>query len=163
VAQRGHRIYGTTSVRVSTTIQAPLRYVYEWCTDYRTDDWRLGRRGGAKSQFRVLRISPHRVIRLRVTPSGSGDPWIAVEEVRLDPPAHWHMDQIDEGDIQTVDYRLTRIGARTTRLVLHTTERWLTRQHPSPKELRQAVSNTWNRFARALEVRYRKRLPARGR
>jgi hypothetical protein len=44
---------GTTMdvIRVSKTINAPLRYVYEWCTDFREDDPQIT---GSKSQRKVL-------------------------------------------------------------------------------------------------------------
>ena len=160
--QRGHRVFETTTVRVSKVINAPLRYVYEWCTDYRADDWRLQRGARVKPKFRVLRISPHRVVRVRLGPSGSHDPEIAVDVVRLHPPADWHTDQIDERDRMALDYHLVRLGRTKTRLELYVTERWVTPNYPTPLELRQRVSRTWDRLLAALEERYRSGAPARG-
>jgi hypothetical protein len=160
--QRGHRVFGTTTVRVSRVIHAPLRYVYDWCTDYRPDDWRLGRRGANKLTFRVLRVSPHRVIRVRLNPHGPHDPDIAVDVVRLDPPADWHTDQIDEADRMAIDYHLVRLGPRKTRLELLVTERWVTRDFPTRSELRRRVSATWERLSTAIEERYRSGTPALG-
>jgi len=160
--QRGHRVFATTTVRVSKVVNAPLRYVYDWCTDYRVDDGRLQRGARVMPKFRVLRISPHRVVRVRIAPNGSHDPDIAVDVVRLNPPADWHTDQIDETDRMALDYHLVRLGPRKTRLDLYVTERWVTRKYPTPKELRQQVSRTWDRFSAALERRYRSGAPARG-
>ena len=159
---RGHRVFGTTTVLVSKVVNAPLRYVYDWCTDYRSDDWRLRRQGTAKPTFHVLRVSPHRVIRIRVAANGSRDPDIAVDVVRLDPPSDWHTDQIDETDRMAIDYHLARLGPRKTRLELYVTERWVTRDFPTRRELRQRVSNTWDRILTALEKRYRSGASARG-
>jgi hypothetical protein len=160
--QRGHRVYATTTIRVSRVINAPLRYVYDWCTDYRPDDWRVGRRRGARERYHVHKISPHRVVRVRIGPRGSPDPDIAVDVVRLDPPADWHTDQIDETDRMALDYHLVRVGPRTTRLELFVTERWVTREYPTRAELRRRVSATWERLATSLEERYRSGAPARG-
>ena len=160
--QRGHRVYGTTTVRVSKVVNAPLRYVYDWCTDYRTDDWRLRRKGAAKLTYRVVRVSPHRVIRIRLKPNGPRDPDIAVDVVRLDPPSDWHTDQIDESDRMALDYHLVRLGPRKTRLELLVTERWVTPDFPTRTELRRQVSATWDRLAKAIEERYRFGTPARG-
>ena len=160
--QRGHRVFATTTVRVSKVIDAPLRYVYDWCTDYRADDWRIQHADPAKLKFRVFRVSPHRVVRIRVVHRGPQDPEIAVDVVRLNPPADWHLDQIDERDRQALDYHLVKLGPRKTRLDLNVTERWVTRDYPTPRELRQAVSHTWDIFATALEQRYRSGAPARG-
>ena len=159
--QRGHRVFETTTVRVSKVVNAPLRYVYDWCTDYRADDGRLQREGRIKPAFRVLRISPHRVVRVRLAPNGTHDPYIAVDVVRLDPPADWHTDQIDERDRMALDYHLVRLAPKKTRLELYVTERWVTRDYPTPRELRQQVSRTWDRFVAALEERYRLGAPAR--
>ena len=160
--QRGHRVFGTTTIRVSKTVNAPLRYVYDWCTDYRSDDWRLQRKGAAKPRFRVLRVSPHRVIRIRLGPNGSPDPDIAMDLVRLDPPADWHTDQIDEADRMAMDYHLVKLGPRSTRLELFVTERWVTRDFPTRTQLRQRVSATWDRLSAAIEQRYRSGAPAKG-
>jgi len=159
--QRGHRVFGTTTIRVSKVVNAPLRYVYDWCTDYRADDWRLRRKGAIKPTFRVLRVSPHRVIRIRLNSNGSEDPDIAIDLVRLDPPSDWHTDQIDEADRMAIDYHLDMLGPRKTRLEMLVTERWVTRDFPTRTELRKRVSDTWGRFSKAIEQSYRSGAPAR--
>jgi hypothetical protein len=159
--ERGHRFYGTTTVRVTRVIKAPSRYVYDWCTDYRSDDGRLS---GARQRpsFRVIRISPRLVVRIRVAPGPGRDPPIAVELIRLSPPRSWHMDQIDETDQQSVDYRVSAVGRARTRLQLLSTERWLTPEFPTPEALRAQIARTWARFAGAIEADYRVGRPARG-
>jgi len=159
--QRGHRVFGTATIRVSKTINAPLRYVYEWCTDYRPDDGRLQRKDRIRPRFRVIQVSPHRVIRIRLHPNGSTDPDIAVDVVRLDPPSDWHTDQIDEADRMAIDYHLVKLGPRKTRLELLVTERWVTRDFPTRSELRRRVSATWDRLSSAIEKSYRSGAPAR--
>lgn len=156
--ERGHRFYGTTRVRLSVVIHAPWRYVYEWCTDYRTSDSRFSR----ASTFRVIRVSPHRVVRIRMTRRRGGDPAIAVEMVRLSPPHSWHLDQLDETDQQSLDYRVAAMGRGRTRLHLLSTERWLTPSHPTKEELRAQVAATWARFGTACEVDFRAGRPAKG-
>jgi hypothetical protein len=160
--ERGHRIYGTTTARLSLVIHAPSRYVYDWCTDYRSDDSRLSSRRPAP-RYRVIRISPRRVVRIRVVTGSGRDPLIAVDMIRLNPPRSWHLDQIDETDRQALDYRVTSVGRERTRLHLLTTERWVTPNFPTPKELRAQVARTWARLAAALEADYRAGRPARGR
>ena len=159
--ERGHRIYGTTSVRVSLVIHAPSRYVYDWSTDYRSDDGRFSNRRPRPS-FRVIRISPRRVLRIRVSRGSGRDPAIAVEAIRLNPPRSWHMDQIDETDQQSVDYRVSAVGRARTRLQLLSTERWVTPEFPTREVLRAQIARTWARFAAAIEADYRAGRPARG-
>lgn len=162
MSERGHKIYGTTTVRVSLVIHAPSRYVYEWCTDYRSDDGRFSRRRPGPS-FRVIRVSPRRVVRVRVSRAPARDPAIAVEMIRLNPPDAWHLDQIDETDRQAVDYKVSAVGRARTRLQLLVTERWVTPEFPTREALRAQVAATWARFARAIEADYRAGRPARGR
>jgi hypothetical protein len=161
VAARPHRFFGTTTVRVSKAIGAPKRYVYEWCTDYRPSDSRFSR-ARPRPRYRVIHVSPRRVLRIRITGQGRSDPAIAVDVVRLDPPRSWRTDQIDESDWMSLDYRLAPIGPRRTRLTLHVTERWLTRDHPTSAELRARVSAVWDRYAAAIEADFRAGRPARG-
>lgn len=167
MTELGHRIYGTTSVRISLVIHAPPRYVYDWCTDFRSDDARLSSRRPRPS-FRVIRISPRRVVRIRVYRGSGRDPAmfdrhrLAVDVVRLHPPHSWHLDQIDETDRQALDYRVSAVGRGRTRLQLRVTERWVTPKFPTRDALLAQVAKTWARFAAALEADYRAGRPARG-
>jgi hypothetical protein len=161
MAEKGHRVYATQTVRVSATIEAPLRYVYGWATDYRADDSRLSRRV-PKPKFRVVRLSARRVLRIRTTGRGADEPAVAVDVVRLSPPAAWHTDQIDEEDLESVDYSLTALGPRRTRIDLRVTERWLVPDHPSRAEVAERVRSGWLRYAQFIEEDYRRGRPARG-
>jgi hypothetical protein len=158
----GHRFYGTTTVRVSLVIQAPSRYVYYWCTDYRSDDGRFSS-ARRRPSFRVIRISPRRVVRIRVAHGSGRDPALTVERIRLNPPRSWHQDQFDETDQQSVDYRVSSVGRGRTRFQLLSTERWLTPDFPTREALRAQISRTWARFAAAIEADYLAGRPARGR
>jgi hypothetical protein len=160
--ERGHRVYGTATVRLSLVIQAPARYVYEWCTDYRTDDGRFSSRR-PRPRYHVIRISPRRVLRVRVARQPRREPAVAVDLVRLNPPRSWHLDQIDEADRQSLDYRVRPVGRARTRLYLVSTESWLTPDFPTREALRAQIAKTWARFAAALEADYRAGRPARGR
>jgi hypothetical protein len=88
---------------------------------------------------------------------------LAVDVVRLNPPHSWHLDQMDETDQQTLDYRVRAVGRTRTRLQLLSTERWLTPEFPTREALRAQIAKTWTRFAAALEADYRAGRPARGR
>ncbi len=150
-----------TRVRLSLAVRAPSRYVYEWCTDYRTSDGRFSK-ARPRPTFRVIRVSPRRVLRIRVARGRGRDPAIAVDLVRLNPPHSWHLDQIDETDRQSIDYRVAAMGRQRTRLHLLVTERWVTPDHPTKEELRARVAAVWARFGAAIEVDYRAGRPAKG-
>src|SRR5580700_8879937 len=158
--EKGHRFYGTTTVRVSLVIHAPSRYVYDWCTDYRSDDGRFSN-ARPRPSFRVIRISPRRVVRIRISRGSGRDPRLTVERIRLTPPRSWHMDQLDETDQQSLDYRVSSVGRGRTRFQLLSTERWLTPDFPTREALRTQIARTWTRFAAAIEADYRAGRPAR--
>jgi len=158
---RGHRIYATQTVRISKVIGAPVDYVYAWCTDYRPDDSELSV-SRPKPRFQVVRLAPRRLLRIRVTDAGRRDPRVAVDLLRLQPPRSWHTDQIDEEDRESVDYRLTSLSPTRTRLDLLITERWMIPSPPSRADVRRRARGAWDRYALALEERYRAGRPARG-
>jgi hypothetical protein len=158
---RGHRIYATQRLRVSKVIEAPLKYVYDWSTDYRADDWVLSK-ARPHSRFQVVRVSTRRLLRIRVTPTTAKEPDVAVDSIRLCPPDAWHTDQIDERDLEAVDYQLTALGPARTRIDLLVTERWLTPVHLSRAETRRRVRAAWDRCASHIEARYQSGRPARG-
>jgi hypothetical protein len=152
------RIYATHEARLTKTIEAPLKYVYDWCTDYRTDDGKFSK---SKPRFQVLRPSKDRVVRLR-TSGTRKSPVLALELIRLNPPNGWHVDQIDESDLETTDYRLTRVGPRRTRITLDIVERWTTAKHPTRSEWVEGSGRYWDRLVAALETRHRSGRPAKG-
>lgn len=157
--ETSRRIYATHVARISKVIAVPRRYAYEWCTDYRTDDGRFSR---SKPRFHVLQLSKDRVVRVRYLPQRAQPPKVAVELVRLRPPDAWHLDQIDEADLNTVDYKLTRLGPKKTRLTLDLVERWMVPNFPSKADWTRNTGIYWGRLVASLEERYRRGLPARG-
>jgi hypothetical protein len=72
--------------RVRKIINAPLRFVYDWCTDHREDDNKIT---GSTAEFRILQKTNRRVIYLRTNES-HGKTVTAVKMVTLRPPNAWH-------------------------------------------------------------------------
>lgn len=153
------RIYATHRLRVSKIVDAPSTYVYNWFTDYRDDDGQFSSR---RPGYRTMRLSRDRVLRIRSTPGKGRALAIAVDVVRLLPPTRWHVDQIDETDLATVDYRVVRLGRRRSRVELAIVERWMTPEHPSREEYLRNTNSYWDRLVAALEDSYRRGHPARG-
>lgn len=148
---QGERVYATQRIRISKTVEAPLSYVYRWCTDFREDD---GRFSSSRPAFRVIRAGRDRVARVRIGPPVKGKRRVAAEVVRLRPPRAWHVDQVDEDDLASIDYRLTSLGPRRTRLVLSILERWMTPKHPSVEEYRTSTGRYWDVLIEALQRAY---------
>ena len=157
--ESSRRVFASHHAQVTKTINAPIKYVYEWCTDFRSDDRKFS---SSKTRHKVIRVGLNRVVRIieRVSPIES--PKVAVELVRLIPPDAWHKDQIGVTDLDAVDYKLARLGPGRTRLTIFLTERWMTRTHPSRSQWVRNANRYWDDLVAAVEADYRKGIPARG-
>jgi hypothetical protein len=155
--ESSRRVFATHHAQVSKTIKAPIKYVYEWCTDFRSNDGKF-----SKTRHKVIHVGSDRVVRIieRVTPIES--PKVAVELVRLIPPYAWHKDQIGVTDLDSMDYKLAGLGSGLTRLTLSITERWMTRKHPTRSQWVRNANKYWDSLVAALEEDYRKGMPAKG-
>lgn len=157
--EQGRRIYATHRGRISKTIDAPLRYVYDWCTDFRSDDASLE---GPGRKHRVVRVSPQRLVRVKVgRKRARSDRRISVEVVRLSPPNAWHKDTIGEEDLDSMDYKLTALGPRKTRLVLEIVERWMVPNFPKKADWLRFSNEYWDELVSAIEERNRRGRPAK--
>lgn len=157
--ESGRRVYATHVARITKVVAAPLDYVYDWCTDYRSDDWRYTR---SKPRYQVIRLTPDRVVRVRSSRDRAKPFAVAAEVIRLRPPDRWHLDQIDEHDLNSVDYKLTRLGPKKTRLSISLVERWMVPAFPPKAEWVRRSSGFWDGLVSALEEQYRAGRPAKG-
>ncbi len=153
------RIFATHTGRLSKIVDAPLRYVYDWCTDFRTDDAKLA---GSEQRHRVVRVSPQRLVRIKVAGNRAGNPAMAVELVRLSPPNAWHKDTIGETDLDAIDYKLIALGPKKTRVSLVLVERWIVPRFPKKTDWLRHSSKYWDELVLAIEERYRSGKPAKG-
>ena len=159
MTEKRRRIFATQTGRLSKIVDAPLRYVYDWCTDFRPDDAKLE---GSKRRHRVVGVSPRRLVRVKVASHGTKDPAMNVEVVRLSPPNAWHKDTIGEEDLDAMDYRLTALGPKKTRVSLVMVERWMVPKFPKKADWLRSANTYWDRLVRAIEERYRSGRPAKG-
>lgn len=152
------RIYATQRFRISKIASVPARYAYDWLTDYQPSDSKLSQ---SRTRHRVFRVGNDRVVRIRSADPESGLHRVAVDVVRLSPPNRWHLDQIDEADLETVDYRVSSLGRLRSRVVIDIVERWMILDHPTLAEIRHQADATWSRLVAALELDYRNGTPAK--
>ncbi len=157
--ESSRRVFATHNVTLTKVVDAPLRYVYDWCTDFRPDDGKLS---GSKSRSRVVKVSPRRLVRIRIAHDGTRDPRMAVELIRLRPPNAWHKDTIDEIDLDTIDYKLAALGPNKTRISVAIVERWMVPKYPRKADWVRRSSEYWDRLVQAIEERYRSGRPAKG-
>ncbi len=155
---QGRRIYATHAGRLSKTIDAPLDYVYDWCTDFRSDDADLE---GSKRKHRVVGVSPQRLVRIKIG-GGAPNPRMSVEVVRLSPPDAWRKDTIGEEDLDSMDYKLTALSPTKTRFRLLIVERWMVPKFPKKVLWLRRANEYWDELVRTIETRYRSGKPAKG-
>jgi len=98
---------------LSKIIEAPLPFVYDWCTDFREDDGKLT---GSRRKKKILEKTKSRVI---TTSSylDNGRMIGNVSIVTLMPPNAWHLDTAgNPREQETGEYKLSKLGANKTRL-----------------------------------------------
>jgi len=140
----------TQNFHVSKIIHAQLRFVYDWCTDYRESDPQIT---GSKSKRKILMKTKHRVVWVASYRS-SGKIRNAVDVVTLQPPNAWHLDFIGDEADQTADYTLTPLGARKTRLAITVKVRYKVRNVPSKAQDVKELHEVWDKYVAALEKDY---------
>ncbi|HUK51016.1 MAG TPA: hypothetical protein VLV18_08255 [Terriglobales bacterium] len=135
---------------VTKTINAPLNFVYDWCTDYREDDNQIA---GSQAKFKILQKTKQRVIYLR-TCRLNQKTMAAVKIVTLRPPKAWLLDQVGEDEDACGTYRLTELSRTKTRLNVKITEKYKIIGTPSKEEDKRATDQMWSRYVAALEKEY---------
>jgi hypothetical protein len=135
------------------TFDAPLSFVFEWCTDYGSQDARLG---GDSFQRRVLERGRGRVVFEDLEETETGWSWCRYV-VTLQPPDAWHMDSVGTHRHAVGDYKLLPTADGRTRFELrYRREPGLLEFRRVPKKERDPEDrNTWRSFQRALEKDYR--------
>ena len=99
--------------KFSKTIDSPLPHVYRWCTDFTEDDPKLT---DSTWQRRVLEKTRSRRVFVDIYGREDGNLKLAVNIVSLRPPNFWHLDFFGDPRNEAVDYRLTSLGEKKTRL-----------------------------------------------
>lgn len=140
---------------VSVEIQAPLKFTYDWCTDYTAED---GQISGEGHERRILAQSAREVVLedLYDTPKG----WIWVRRtIRLMPPNRWRADSIGSDRALSVDYSLSEMPNASTALKIRARRRpyGIGTKNPPKRTWERRVAINWSNFARKLEKDYRGR------
>ncbi len=139
---------------VTKTFNAPLGFVYRWCTDYRSDDPSML---GSKKRRDIIERSKKHVVWRNVT-KGKTKGYDGVRVVWLKPPNAWHLDTCGDGR-EVGDYKLTRLGKAKTRLDMKFSETYYSaRDVESRKSWMADATSHWNAYGRYLEMDYRRYL-----
>ena len=137
--------------KVSKTFNAPLEFVFSWCTDFKEDD---GKMIGSKTKRHFLEHTRKRII-WTVNYKEEGEVREGVRVVWLRPPDSWHLDTC--GDHRELgDYKLTPVSKKKTRLdmVFHMVyddpNQVIDRQQWEKESLEE-----WNAYSQFLEMDYK--------
>ena len=140
--------------KYSTTFKAPIKYVFNWCTDYRTDDNKIT---GGKYPRIILEKTKNRVVFASYKQGSDGTPKLAVRVVTLNPSKYsWHLDYFGEEDLETGEYRLKRVGKNVTRLDMEFNNKWKHGKGPALKEHIDHARHAWQKYGPKLESDYAK-------
>jgi hypothetical protein len=136
--------------RATKTINAPVRFVFNWCTDFREDDPALT---GSSSERKILDKTKKRVVYTSIYKGSDGTQKIGVNIVTLKAPTTWHLDYFGEEDNEIGDYKLTALGKNKTKLSMVFKETWKIDQ-PTVEEQVESTNKTWDKYVAAIEQEY---------
>ena len=140
------------SYGASKIINAPIKYVYDWATDFREDDnlfW-----GGRHPRI-ILSRSKTKCVYAQYENESKDKPKIAVTVVTMSPTKYsWHLDYYAEEDMETGEYRLSKIGKNRTKLTMSFKNFWKNGKGPSQKKFQDGTRELWEKYAAALESDY---------
>ena len=133
---------------------APLDFVYRWCTDYTPDD---AKAEGEDFERRILHRAPSQVTYEDLSDLKEGWAW-SRHVVRLTPPDHWHSESVGSHRSYSLDYRLTSLPGNRTQLTMRARRRptGIGMKNPSKSTWERDVKGSWKHFAVALERDYKK-------
>ncbi len=137
--------------RVSKVIDAPLKFVYKWCVDFREDDNKIW---GSKIKRIILQRTARRVIYISTHRRGGRNVSV-VRIVTLRPPNAWHLDLVGEEVDEIGDYRLTRLGPKKTSLGITFKVKYKITGAPTRMGDSKRTSMVWDKYKAALERDYR--------
>ena len=140
----------THTYHVSKVIKAPLKFVYDWCTDFREDDNQIT---GSKTQRKILQKTKRRAIYIS-TYEREGRVMSGVNIVTLRPPTAWNLDYVGEEEDEIGRYKLTRLGPSKTRLDMTFTEKYKINDAPTKEEDKSVTDQTWDKYVARLEMDY---------
>jgi hypothetical protein len=145
---------GWKAYRYRITFDAPLPFVFRWCTDYRPTDARLE---GERYERRVLRRTPRTVVYEDLEETGGGWAWRR-HVVTLHPPHRWHSDSVGNYREIVLDYELRPVAGGRTQMRFRARRRpsLLAGRNPSSRAFGSSMDASWRRFRRLLEDDYRR-------
>lgn len=129
--------------RASKIINAPIKYVFDWATDFKENDDLIF--GGKDRRVILLKTKTKSVY-------AQAKPKISVGIVVLCPKDYsWHLDYYSEEEIEAGEYKLSKVGKKSTRLDMVFNNKRKHGKGPTLKEFEKEANFLWDKYAAALE------------
>jgi hypothetical protein len=135
---------------ISVTFDAPLTFVYKWCTDFHADDPKII---GAPYTRHVIEKTKSRAIWIQHYSRG-GVEMEGVRIVNLTQPRSWHLESVNEELYRSGDYILTSLGRGKTKLTIKLKTDYRTIEPVSAFKLNQDLTEDWEKYGAALQKDY---------
>lgn len=135
---------------ISKVINAPLKFVYNWCVDFREDDPKIW---GSQTKRIILQKTKRRVIYMS-TQRRRGRAINAVRIVTFQPPTAWHLDFAGQENDEVGDYHLTSLGPRKTKLDITFKVKYKIANAPTKEKDTKQTNEIWDKYIAALERDY---------
>jgi hypothetical protein len=145
---------------ISRIINAPIKYVYDWATDYAEADNSIW--GGRYPRI-ILFKSSTKCVYASYKKGSDGKKKLAVRLGTMNPSKYsWHLDYYAEEDVETGEYKLIRVDNNRTRLDVVLKNKRKKGKGPSASDFGKEAAFVWKRYSAALEADFSSGRKARG-
>jgi hypothetical protein len=136
----------------SITFKAPIKFDYDWCVDFQESNPQIL---GANYRRVILEKSKRKIVYASYKRGSDGNQKLAVRVVSLFPSKYaWHLDYFAEEDLETGEYKLTRLGNELTRLDITLKNTWKSGTSPTREFFQSETKSSWDKYGPALEKDY---------
>jgi hypothetical protein len=137
--------------RLDKTIKAPIQFVFDWCTDFREDDYKLTDSGFRRTMYsrggnKVVYVDEERV---------RGEILKSKSEVTLFPPDRWVLHNVGDELDEDGEYTLEAVDGKTTALRMVFNVRHKLEPIPTVAKWDKDSNEFWDKLIVALEKEYR--------
>jgi len=138
--------------QIRQVFQVPMRFAYQWCTDYTPEDGELA---GDGHRRRILSRSGRRIVYETLYDYPEGWFW-SRQTVTLHPPNRWTATA--DGNYRTWDlvYTLKPVGKERTEFTLRGVRKpaGLGKKNPSQRAMNAELNEMWTNFGKAMRADY---------
>lgn len=143
------------TIKIIKTINAPLKYVYSWCTDFSDSDPSIT---GSLRQRLVVEKTKRRAVYVTLW-NDEDDTKVASSYVTLKPPNSWHLEMFDRSRLEIGDYKLSKVGKSKTGLKIVFKNLWKDLSNAETTEgMTERLNAMWDKYVQALETEYKSHL-----